>query len=165
VDRPSDTSIPAKAESDGFTLVAIDADIFTQYAVAYSQGNERLLRILRTRFFRKEFKRAYRAWLRQHPLTNPKAVKLPFQLLQYKAAGLEEADRLSDNANRLLEEGREANQTSDDYVLATIFFAAVLFFGGLSTKFSTDRIAIGALGFGTLMFLAGLTRLATLPFH
>jgi len=155
----------AKAESDGFTLVAIDADIFTQYAVAYSQGNERLLRILRTRFFRKEFKRAYRAWLRQHPLTNPKAVKLPFQLPEYKVAKLEEADRLSDKANGLLEEGREANQTSDDYVLATIFFAAVLFFGGLSTKFSTDRIAIGALGFGTLMFLAGLTRLATLPFH
>lgn len=27
----------AKAESDGFTLVAIDANIFTQYAVAFSQ--------------------------------------------------------------------------------------------------------------------------------
>jgi len=155
----------AKAESDGFTLVAIDADIFTQYAVAFSQDNERLLKILRTRFFRGEFKVAYRAWLKQHPLTNPKAVKLPFQLPQYKVAKLEEADRLSEKAGRLFEEGREANQTSDDYILGTIFFAAVLFFAGLSTKFTSDRIAMGALGFGTLMFVGGLVRLGTLPFH
>lgn len=155
----------AKAESDGYTLVAIDADIFTQYAVAYSQDNERLQKILRDRFFRKEFKRAYRAWLRQHPLTNPEATKLPFQLPQYKVAKLEDADRLSDKAEGLFDDGRDANQTSDNYILATIFFATVLFFGGLATKFRTDRIAIGALGFGSLMFVAGLLRLVTLPFH
>ncbi len=155
----------AKAESDGFTLVAIDADIFTQYAVAFSQDNERLMKILRERFFRKEFKVAYRAWLKQHPLTNPKAVKLPFQLPEYKIAKLEEADDLSDKANRRFEAGREANQTSDEYILGTIFFAAVLFFAGLATKFSSERVAIGALGFGTLLFLGGLGRLGTLPFH
>jgi hypothetical protein len=155
----------AKAESDGFTLVAIDADIFTQFAVAYSQGNQRLLRILRDRFFRKEFTVAYRAWLKEHPLSNPKATKLPFQLPEYKVAKLEEADRLSDKANRLFNEGRNANQTSDNYILATIFFAAVLFFAGLSPKFKSDRIAIGALAFGTLVFLGGLARLGTLPFH
>jgi hypothetical protein len=155
----------AKAESDGFTLVSIDANIFTQYAVAFSQGNQELLEILRDRFFRKEFKVAYRAWLKQKPLTNPKAAKLPFELPEYKVARLEAADRLSEKAGRLFEEGREANQTSDDYVLATIFFAAVLFFGGLSTKFSSNRIAIAALGFGSLMFVGGLARLLTLPFQ
>jgi len=50
-------------------------------------------------------------------------------------------------------------------VLATIFFAAVLFFAGLSPKFTSDRIAMEALGFGTIMFVSGLVRLATLPFH
>lgn len=155
----------AKAESDGFTLVAIDADIFTQYAVAFSNNNKRLLRILRDRFFRKEFRVAYQAWLEQHPLTNPKAVKLPFQLPEYKIAKLEEADRLSEKANRRFEAGREANQTSDEYILGTIFFAAVLFFAGLAPKFNTDRIAVATLAFGSLMFIGGLTRLATLPFH
>lgn len=155
----------AKAESDGFTLVAIDANIFTEYAVAFSQDNERLMEILRKRFFRAEFKPAFRSWLKEHPLTNPDAAKLPFQLPEYEVAKLEEADRLSEEASGLFEEGREANQTSDDYVLATIFFAAVLFFAGLATKFTTDRIAIAALGFGTIMFLSGLVRLATLPFH
>lgn len=155
----------AKAESDGFTLVAIDADIFTQYAVAFSQDNERLMEILRDRFFRKEFKVAFKAWQAEDPETNPKAAQLPFQLPEYKVAKLEEADELSEEAGELFEEGREANQTSDDYILATIFFAAVLFFGGLATKFTSNRIAMGALGFGTLMFVAGLARLATLPFH
>ena len=155
----------AKAESDGFTLVSIDANIFTQYAVAFSQDNERLMKILRDRFFRDEFKSAFRAWLKEHPLTNPKAAKLPFQLPEYKVARLEEADDLSDKAGRLFEKGREANQTSDDYVLGTIFFAAVLFFAGLSTKFTSNRVAMGALGFGTLMFIAGLARMGTLPFH
>lgn len=155
----------AKAESDGFTLVAIDANIFTEYAVAFSQDNERLMEILRKRFFRSEFKPAFRAWLKDHPLTNPDAAKLPFQLRQYKVAKLEEADHLSDKAGGLFEEGREANQTSDEYVLGTIFFAAVLFFAGLATKFKSDRIALGALSFGTLMFLGGLIRLGTLPFH
>lgn len=155
----------AKAESDGFTLVAIDVDVFTQYAVALSQGNERLMELLRNRFFRDEFKVAYRAWRGQHPLTNPKAANLPFQLPQYKVAKLEEADRLSDKAGGLFEEGREANQTSDDYILATIFFAAVLFFAGLATKFNSDRIAAAALGFGSIMFIGGVVRLLTLPFH
>lgn len=155
----------AKAESDGFTLVAIDANIFTEYAVAFSQDNDRLMEILRKRFFRGEFKPAFRAWLKESPLTNPDAAKLPFQLPEYEVAKLEEADRLSEEAGGLFEEGREANQTSDDYVLATIFFAAVLFFAGLATKFTSNRIAMGALGFGTLMFVAGLVRLATLPFY
>jgi hypothetical protein len=155
----------AKAESDGFTLVAIDANIFTEYAVAYSQDNKRLMEILRKRFFRSEFKPAFRAWLRDHPLTNPDAAKLPFQLPEYKVVKLEEADHLSDKAGRLFDEGRDANQTSDEYVLGTIFFAAVLFFAGLATKFNSQRIALGALTFGTLMFLGGLIRLGTLPFH
>lgn len=155
----------AKAESDGFTLVAIDANIFTEYAVAFSQDNERLMEILRRRFFRDELRTAFRAWQEEEPLTDPQAAKLPFQLPEYKVAKLEEADRLSEEASGLFEEGREANQTADDYVLATIFFAAVLFFGGLATKFGSNRIAIGALGFGTLMFVGGLVRLATLPFY
>lgn len=155
----------AKAESDGFTLVSIDANIFTQYAVALSRGNEQLMELLRDRFFRDEFEVAFRAWQAERPFSNPKSAKVPFQLPEYRVAKLEEADRLSDEAGRLFEDGREANQTSDDYVLGTIFFAGVLFFAGLSTKFNSNRIALGALAFGTLMFAAGIVRLFTLPFY
>jgi hypothetical protein len=154
----------AKAQSRGFSFITIDADLFTQFAVAYSQGNKRLEGILRYRFFRDEFKRAFNAWLKLRPLKNPAAPDVPFQMKQYKVAELEEADRLEQQASDLFEEGREANQTSDNYVLATIFFAAVLFFGGLSVKFRSQRLIVATLVFGSLMFLSGLVRLATLPF-
>jgi hypothetical protein len=154
----------AKAQSRGFSFVTIDADLFTQFAVAYTQGNRQLERIFRQRFFRNEFKRAFNVWLKTRPLTNPGAPDVPFQMKQYKVADLVESERLEDEASQLFEEGREANQTSDNYVLATIFFAAVLFFGGLSVKFRSQRLVIATLAFGSLMFLGGVARLATLPF-
>ncbi len=154
----------AKAQSRGFSFITIDADLFTQFAVAYSQGNKPLQQVLRYRFFRDEFKRAFNAWVRLRPLSNPKAPDVPFEMKQYKVAELQESERLEQEASDLFEEGREANQTSDNYVLATIFFAAVLFFGGLSVKFRSQRLVIATLFFGSLMFLSGVVRLATLPF-
>jgi len=154
----------AKAQSRGFSFITIDADLFTQFAVAYSQDNKQLQEILRYRFFRDEFKRAFNAWLKQRPLTNPDAPDVPFQMKQYKVAELERSERLEEEASDLFEEGREANQTSDNYVLATIFFAAVLFFGGLSVKFRSQRLVVATLVFGSLMFLSGVVRLVTLPF-
>jgi hypothetical protein len=154
----------AKAQNRGFSFVTIDADLFTQFAAAYSQGNEELEDILRYRFFRDEFKPAFNAWVKQHPLKNPEAPDVPFEMKQYKVADLEESEKLEAEAEELFEEGREANQTSDNYVLATIFFAAVLFFGGLSVKFRSRRLIVATLVFGTLMFLGGAIRLGTLPF-
>lgn len=155
----------AKAVSEGFSLVGIDAGLFTQFAVAFTERNRRLQRALERRFFRDEFLPAFREWVDQRPLKNPDAARNPFTLDSYRPPKLVESEQLEDEASARFEEGREANQTSDDYVLATIFFAAVLFFAGLATKFSSDRIAIAALGFGTLIFLGGLARLSTLPFH
>jgi len=154
----------AKAQSRGFSFVTIDADLFTQFAVAYSQGNEELEEVFRKRFFRDEFKQAFNAWVKLEPLKNPKAPDVPFEMKQYKVASLEEAEKLESEAEGLFEEGREANQTSDNYVLATIFFAAVLFFGGLSVKFRSQHLVVATLAFGTLMFAGGVIRLATLPF-
>jgi hypothetical protein len=154
----------AKAQSRGFSFVTIDADLFTQFAVAYSQENEELERVFRQRFFRDEFKRAFNAWAKLEPLKNEAAPDTPFEMKQYKVASLEEAEELENEATDLFEEGRAANQTSDNYVLATIFFAAVLFFAGLSVKFRSQRLIVATLVFGTLMFLGGVVRLATLPF-
>ena len=155
----------SKALSEGFSLVGIDAGLFTQYAVAFTEGNGRLQRILERRYFRREFLPAFREWVAQRPLRNPDAAKNPFVLDSYRPQKLVESERLEEEASARFEDGREANQTSDNYVLATIFFAAVLFFAGLATKFTSDRIALGALAFGTFVFLAGVVRLGTLPFH
>jgi hypothetical protein len=155
----------AKATTAGFSLVTIDANLFTQYAVAYTEGNTRLQRAIRTRFFRDEFLPAFNAWVKEKPLTNPKADKNPFETDRYRVGALEEADTLDAEANGKFKQGTDANQNSDDYVLATIFFAAVLFFAGIAGKFHSDRVMIFLLGFGSLAFTVGVVRLATLPFH
>jgi len=154
----------AKAQGRGFSFVTIDAGLFTEYATAFSTQNEELRRVLEKRFFRDEFKPAFNAWIKLDPLKNEDAPDTPFGMKEYKIADLAEAEQLEAEASDLFEQGREANQTSDNYVLATIFFAAVLFFGGLSVKFRSDRLVVLTLFFGTLMFGAGVVRLLTLPF-
>ncbi len=155
----------AKQQSGGTTKVTIDATLFTEWATAFVDGNEELQRGIERRLFRNEFRPAFDAWIAQDPANNPDADKNPFTTKEYVNRNLEKSVELEEQATGKFEEGREANQTSDSYVLATIFFAAVLFFAGVATKFTSNRVAFSALGFGTFVFLAGLTRLVTLPFH
>ena len=155
----------AKALSEGYSLVTIDAGLFTEYAVAFTENNNLLERVIEERFFRDEFLPAFREWQAQRPLRNPDAAKVPFALDSYQPQKLVESGELEEEATAKFDEGRDANQTGDNYVLATIFFAAVLFFAGLASKFTSDRVAIGALAFGTAVFFGGLIRLGTLPFQ
>lgn len=155
----------AKAQSAGYSLVTIDAGLFTEWGAAYIDGNEALQEGIERRLFRREFRPAFRAWLAQDPANNRSADKNPFSTDEYKVSELERAEKLEQEASANFDKGRDANQTSDNYVLATIFFAAVLFFAGVATKFTSNRVAVGAMAFGTIVFIGGLARLVTLPFH
>lgn len=152
-----------KEDARGYSLVSIDATLFTQLAAAYSRKEVKLYHFLRERL-RSEFKPAYHQWLSEHPLKNPHAAPTPFQLPSYHPKAIVESERLEDEADQLFTEGKEANQTSDNYVLATIFFAAVLFFSGIASKFDSQRVVAICLSSATIVFLAGLVRLITLPF-
>ena len=153
----------AKARSDAASLLTIDAGLFVEYAEAFTTGNEQLQRATE-RFFREEFRPTFEKWLAMRPLENEHAPATPFQLDSYRPRRLVESEQLEEQATAQFDAGREANRNSDNYVLATIFFAAVLFFAGIATKFESDRIVAGTLAAGTIVFLGGLVRLATLPF-
>ena len=153
----------AKARSDATSLITIDAGLFSDYASAFTEDNKRLQRALE-RFFRDEFKVVFDEWVALDPLTNPDAPATPFELDSYQPERLLESEELEDQATAQFDEGRDANQTSDNYVLATIFFAAVLFFAGIATKFTSDRIVAGTLAVGTTVFLGGVARVVSLPF-
>lgn len=155
----------AKARSDAASLLSIDATLFTDWAQAFVAGRDKEAEAVES-FFRREFRPAFEEWVALKPVKNPKdAPATPFQLDSYEPKRLQDSLELEDVASAQFDAGREANQNSDNYVLATIFFAAVLFFAGIATKFTSDRIVAVSLGVGTLVFLAGLLRLATLPFH
>lgn len=154
----------AKARSDGFAMVSIDAGLFTQWGVAFSEKNKKLQRAIEQRLFRDEFILPFNEWKAQNPAKNPDAAKNPFALDSYKPEQLVEAQELEEIAAAKFEEGKEANQTSDDYVLSTIFFAVVLFFAGVSSKFTSNRVAMLALSFASVVFIGGIARLIRLPF-
>lgn len=153
----------AKENSRGYSLISIDATLFASIATAFFEENQELVDFLGARL-RTEFKPAFNEWVEEEPLKNPNAEPTPFQLPTYAPEALVESERLDEEADALFDEGREANQTGDNYVLATIFFAAVLFFSGIASKFDSRRLVALCLGFATFIFFAGLVRLFTLPF-
>jgi hypothetical protein len=145
-------------------LTSIDVGMFVQFAAAYSEENQFLMDFLYERF-RPEMKTALDAWVALEPLKNPDAPSSPFAMDAYKSAAQDESDRLLGVAEEKLKEASQANQTSDNYVLLTVMFASVLFFGGISTKFDAFRIRAALIAFAVLIFATGLVILATYPIN
>jgi hypothetical protein len=153
-----------RMSNEALQLTSIDVGMFTQLAAAYSEENEFLFSFIMDRF-RPEMKPAVEAWIATEPLKNPQAPSSPFAMAEYTSAAQDEADRLLGVAEQRLEEAQAANQTSDNYVLLTVMFASVLFFGGISTKFDMFKIRAALIAFAFLIFAAGIVILATYPIY
>lgn len=157
----------ARTESVRFSnqalqLVTIDVNMFTEFASAYSNQDEFLFNFLMARF-RPEMKSAVEAWIETEPLNNPDAPASPFDMAEYQSAAQDEADRLLEEVDVHLAEARLNDRRADSYILLTVIFASVLFFGGMSTEFDSLKIRIGLVAFATLTFLVTLGIVATFP--
>jgi hypothetical protein len=143
-------------------LTQVDIATFIAWVQAYSGKDAELERFLFQRF-RPPMKRAVDAWIASRPLKNPDAAPTPFTLPQYRVPEQAEAERLETEAGSFTEEARQANQRSDNYVLAVVLFASSLFFAGISTKFELQTIRIVLLGLGVVVFIATAIWVATFP--
>ena len=143
-------------------LATIDVTMFTEFAAAYSNEDEFLFNFLMDRF-RPEMKAAVDAWIATEPLINPDAPTSPFAMAEYQSAAQDEADRLLEEVDRHLEEARQNDMRADNYILLTVIFASVLFFGGMSTEFKSLKIRIGLVAFSTLTFLVTLVIVVSFP--
>jgi hypothetical protein len=135
---------------------------FNRWLEAETQGNTTLTHLYEARF-RSEFRPAFQAWLVQDPLRNPGATPSPLLMPQYKPHQAAVADQLEHRADRAFAAGRAATDHTDAYVLTTVFFAAVLFFAGISLRFAWVEMRIVVLGLGTVCLGYALTRIALLP--
>jgi hypothetical protein len=152
-----------RAYNRGWQLVAIDADLFADYVEAVANGNSDLQSFYKDRMFRPEFLPVLGAWLTTDPLNNPDALRNPFVDETYLDELFSEAELLEQEAEAKIQQAAEANQTADEYVLDTVFYAMVLFFAGVSTKFSSKRIKLGLLGLGSVIFLIVVAQLIVTP--
>jgi len=129
---------------------------------ATETGNRRLAADYRRRF-RPAFQPVFNAWLALDPLTNRRAPPGPTYMPQYHPAPFAAAAVADAKANRLFAEGSQAKTNDDDHILATVFFAAVLFLAAVSLRLQWDRLRILVLSFGSVVFLGVLVYVLTMP--
>jgi hypothetical protein len=161
--RASATRVKAQQQSTETGQLRIaDLTSFNQWLNADRAGNDALARIYVGRF-RPEFTPAFEAWLAQKPFTNADAVPGPQLMPQYHLATAARASALDREADALYQEGTDAKSNDDKYVLSTVFFAAVLFFAGISLRLDWRPLRIAVLGLGTAMLVGGVVFVAGLP--
>jgi hypothetical protein len=129
---------------------------------AIESGNRKLAGDYRRRF-RPTFQPVFKAWLALDPLTNRRAPPGPTYMPQYRPAPFAAAAVADAHADRVFAEGTEAKTNDDDHILATVFFAAVLFLAAVSLRLEWMRLRLAVLGFGTIVFVGALIFVVTLP--
>jgi hypothetical protein len=161
--RASATRIKAQQQTTATGQFRIgDLLLFDGWLNARATGRTRLASTYERRF-RPEFRPAFRAWLAQRPFTNRAAVPGPQYMPQYKPSGTAEAAALDADADRLYTEGTDAKANDDHYILSTVFFAAVLFFAGISLRLLWRPLRVAVIGMAAVLLLGGLAFVLTLP--
>jgi hypothetical protein len=141
---------------------AFDASMFITYMQARLERNSALEAFLAQRF-RPEMKPAVEAWLKLDPLNNSAAPTSPFRMAEYAQKETAEVARQEELAAKAMAAAREARRRSDDYVLLTVVFASVLFFGGIARAFDSRPLRIVLAALAVLLFLGTLVALSTMP--
>lgn len=115
---------------------------------------------------RPELKKVMVKWLASKPLQNPIAYAHPMVMPEYidlfnkenvKSLRL----RKEAEANRAI--ANHAGKVSDSYLRLTILFSAVLFLGGIESKFDLMKVRIMLLALSSLLFLFSMYLLVLLP--
>lgn len=141
---------------------SIQVGLFVEYASAVAREEDDLADFLYQRF-PQALKIATDAWLATNPLTNPDAPLTPFDMEEYNLPETAKAQEYEALAAQKNEEANQANTRSDEFVLLTVIFATVLFFGGVAGKFQWRVIDAAMLVLGVLVMLYGAWRLLLLP--
>jgi hypothetical protein len=151
-----------RASTQAGQLSQIDIGLFADWINAYAQDNQPLADFYRARF-RDEFKPAFEAWLATDPVNNPDAPPSPFAMPEYQVSVAVEADRLEEEASRTFDEGRAANQQSDDYILNAVILASVLFLSGIASRFDWLPVRIAIVVAALALLAIGVFNLLTYP--
>jgi hypothetical protein len=161
--RASTMRIKAQSQSTLAGQLRIDDLVmFNSWLDAHEAGDRELAAIYRRRF-RPAFVPAFEAWTAQRPFTSRSAVPGPLYMPEYRLAETARAAELDAQADELYREGTAAKTNDDHYILSTLFFAAVLFFAGISLRLDWRPLRYVVLGMGTVMLLIGVAYVLTLP--
>jgi len=139
-----------------------EASMLISYMEAKARGDKQIEDLLFVRF-RPETKTAIEDWLKTDPLQNTAAPRSPFEMPGYVQPELINAQRQNEISAAKYGAAQEASSIADTYVLLTVLFASVLFFGGIGSTFDSRRIRIGMLMVALVLFGTTMIAIATLP--
>lgn len=140
----------------------LDASLWVEWVDAHHDGREATAEFLAERF-EDPFAAAFDEWVAAEPFDRPDAPSSPFEVPGYEDEVFVEATAFAELADDAFEQGRTANQRSDNYVLTTVLLAMVLFFSGISGKFSAVRAQILCVVVAGSVLVASTAVLLTYP--
>jgi hypothetical protein len=141
--------------------ILVDVDTFLAWLDAERSGHQVVATDIRDRM-RAEFKPVFEAWLADAPAGEiPEGT--PFARSDYVLQTQKDSAQLEAEASASFDEGQRANQVSDNFVLAAVLFASVLFFAGLGGTFDTLRVQVFLLFLAGVMLAIGLVVVVSLP--
>ena len=152
----------ALLEVQGNQALIVHTAMFMELLAAQYAGNEKLASFYAERF-PPDVKKAYEAWLAQKPFENRAADAHPFVPNLYQVRGAAEATAARADAERRVDEAREAGNRSGQYLANTVLFATVLFFAGTAGRFEQPRVRLFAAAFGVALFLFAALRMLLMP--
>ena len=161
--RSSSKRVLAQQQATAAGQLRIDDLLYFNGWLDARQAGDRKLAAIYRRRFRPGFEPTFRAWLAQRPFANGGAVPGPLYLPEYRLPQTRRAAALNAEADALYRRGTEAKKHDDRYVLSTVFFAAVLFFAGMSLRVLWQPLRLTVLVLASVMLMVGLVVVATLP--
>ncbi|RPI67311.1 MAG: hypothetical protein EHM43_08785 [Ignavibacteriae bacterium] len=116
----------------------VDLGLYQSFLNARFDNKETLAQFYRDRF-PPRFKVPFEKWYAQDPFNNPNAPSHPFVMKEYVVPENVEADSLHTKAMENLATAQDSNAHSEHYILLTVIFASVLFFGGITSNIQDLR--------------------------
>lgn len=145
----------------GLQLRTFDGIELLSYWSALRQKDTQTMETIIARM-RPALRKAVEASIAAGVLTNPE-VAGPLKRPEYVLAEEQDARRLRDEAVQLNSDARKAGETAGEYVVLTLMFASVLFFGGITGTFTAKRVRIGLAWVALALFIFTTVVLAGLP--
>ena len=141
---------------------SMDAVMLMQFVNATRTGNKELADFYFSRFD-STLKFATTQWLELKPFENDNAPNSPLKMESYQIKEELKSVNELNNYYKKLDSANEANHNSDTYIMLTVIFAAVLFFGGVASTLQADLMKNVCLILSGIIFFITLIVLFNMP--